>query len=139
MASLLSNLKKHIRHKRYSLRQYGVGIIFFSALSIYTQVWGKPLCLLQNLFGVACFGCGMTRGFISILHLRFAQAWNHNILSIPLFFGILLHAGLLLVDICLGTQLVEKLEHCLSRWWMYPIYGSMLLLATLANNSLLFS
>lgn len=39
---------------------------------------GHPLCLIHNLFGRACPGCGMTRALFSLLHLDFAAAWSYN-------------------------------------------------------------
>ena len=39
---------------------------------------GHTLCLVQNLFGVECWGCGMTRALYSVAHLDFAEAWEFN-------------------------------------------------------------
>lgn len=39
---------------------------------------GHTLCLAQNLFGVECWGCGMTRALYSVAHLDFAAAWEFN-------------------------------------------------------------
>lgn len=36
------------------------------------------LCLYKNITGKECFNCGMTRAFLSILHLQFNQALDYN-------------------------------------------------------------
>lgn len=135
---LCNNLKENIKHKRYSLYQYGMGIIFFVVLYIYTHISDRPLCLLKNLAGVSCFGCGMTRGFIAILRLDFAAAFKHNALAVPLFLGIVVHAALLLVDVLFGKDHLDKFEYILSRKWMYILYGLLLIVGMLGNNGLLF-
>lgn len=39
---------------------------------------GKSICLFKNVFGVECWGCGITRAIFSALYLRFADAWEYN-------------------------------------------------------------
>lgn len=36
------------------------------------------LCIYKNITGKECFNCGMTRAFLSILHLNFKQAVKYN-------------------------------------------------------------
>ncbi len=36
------------------------------------------LCIYKNITGKECFNCGMTRAFLSILHLNFHQAIEYN-------------------------------------------------------------
>ena len=45
----------------------------------------KLPCLFKAVFGIPCPGCGMTRAYISLLHLDFLQAFNFNIMfwSVP--------------------------------------------------------
>lgn len=43
--------------------------------SIYN---GKSICLYTNIFGVECWGCGITRAIFSALYLRFTEAWEYN-------------------------------------------------------------
>jgi hypothetical protein len=40
------------------------------------------ICLFKNLFGIECFGCGMTRAISSMLHLNFSEAISYNRLVI---------------------------------------------------------
>lgn len=39
---------------------------------------GHSICLFRNLFGIECWGCGMTRALFSVLDLHFMAAWNYN-------------------------------------------------------------
>jgi len=43
------------------------------------------ICLFKNLFGIECWGCGITRSIISIIHLDFTAAFHYNKLIIIVF------------------------------------------------------
>ena len=43
--------------------------------SIYN---GKSICIFTNIFGVECWGCGITRAIFSVLYFRFTEAWEYN-------------------------------------------------------------
>lgn len=62
-----------------------MGSVLFAILAVLTKYFDVSLCPIKNIFGISCFGCGMTRGFISILHFDFKAAFEYNVLSIPLF------------------------------------------------------
>ena len=36
------------------------------------------ICLVKNIFGVNCFGCGITRAVISGVQLNFTKAFEYN-------------------------------------------------------------
>jgi hypothetical protein len=40
--------------------------------------WRRSLCLVKNLTGRNCPGCGMTRAVSSAAHGNFGQAWRYN-------------------------------------------------------------
>jgi len=45
------------------------------------------VCLVKNLFGINCYGCGTTRAILSAIHLEFEKAWHYNkmvIIVLPL-------------------------------------------------------
>ena len=44
---------------------------------------GESICLIKNLFGTECYGCGTMRALFSLLHFDFAAAWCYNPLSYP--------------------------------------------------------
>ena len=113
-----------------------MGIIFFVGLYIYTRIFQKPLCVLQNICGVACCGCGMTRGFLAILRWDYVTAFEYNILAIPLFLGICIHAILVLTDILFAKSYVDKLERLLVRKEMCVLYFLLAFIAALENNGI---
>jgi len=40
------------------------------------------ICLIKNLFGVECYGCGITKAVIASVQLDFVRAFNYNKLII---------------------------------------------------------
>ena len=38
----------------------------------------ENICLFKLITGKNCFNCGMTRAFLSVLHLNFEQAMEYN-------------------------------------------------------------
>lgn len=45
----------------------------------------RSLCIIYNLFGKRCPGCGMTRAFSNIFHANFARAFEYNKLIAVVF------------------------------------------------------
>lgn len=43
-------------------------------------------CLIYEVTGFKCAGCGITRMFLSLLNFRFAEAFLHNQVMFVLFF-----------------------------------------------------
>ena len=43
-------------------------------------------CIVHKILKIPCPTCGLTRGFIAIIHLDFLRAFNYYMLSFPLFF-----------------------------------------------------
>ena len=42
---------------------------------------GTSICLSQLLAGRECFGCGMTRSIMHLIHLELEEAFTYNMLS----------------------------------------------------------
>lgn len=120
--------------KKQTLHSLGVGLVFFIFLFIFTKVFSISLCPINALFGINCFGCGMTRGFIAILSLNFESAYQYNVLSIPVFFSIFLYCLLAIIDIIFNKDYIFILENQLSKKYMFPIYTVILFTATILNN-----
>jgi hypothetical protein len=40
------------------------------------------ICLFKNLFGIECYGCGITKAVIATIQLDFIRAFNYNKLII---------------------------------------------------------
>ena len=71
--------------------EFWVAVAALSAAWLYYPYCqtGPTLCIWKKLLGVACPGCGLTRGVCSLVHGRWTEAIEFNPLS-PLAVGILL-------------------------------------------------
>lgn len=136
MDSLWYKYKNSSKRKRQTLHSLGVGFAFFVLLYILTKVFNVSLCVVKNLFGVSCFGCGLTRGFIAVLRLDFKAAFEYNVLSVLLFLSILIYCGLCVVDIVFDKEYILKIENQLAKKYMYVIYVMALVIAAVLNNRL---
>lgn len=127
-------IKNNLKEKRYSLYCFGTWSIFFTVLYILTKIFNSSLCPIKNLFGISCFGCGMTRAFICILELNLISAFQYNVLSIPLFFAIFLYIIIFCLDIFFSKNIIKKIDTLLSKKFMYVIYVLLLCIGTYLNN-----
>lgn len=127
-------LFKLSENKKQTLFSTLRGFAFFVFLYAYTKIFGTTLCPIKRFFGVSCFGCGMTSGFISVIQLDFCTAWECNVLSIPLFFCVLGYVILLVYDIVWRKDFLNKLEKQLAKKYMYVFYISVLILSIVLNN-----
>lgn len=73
-------------------------LFIFINLILYITLYNIPLnseilknmCIFKNITGKECWNCGMTRAFLSILHLDFEMAYQYNskvIVVFPLTIG----------------------------------------------------
>lgn len=46
---------------------------------------GVPVCIFRNLTGYECWGCGLTRAMVSVMHLELHRAWEFNPLIVVVF------------------------------------------------------
>lgn len=46
---------------------------------------GHSICIFKNLWGIECWGCGMTRAIVSVMHLHFRDAFLYNRLVVIVF------------------------------------------------------
>ena len=135
MVSLWYKIKTLNKRKRHTLHSLSVGFVFFGFLYILTKLFSVSLCPVKHFFNVNCFGCGMTRGFISILELDILSAFKYNVLSIPLFFGTLIYFILALLDIFTSKSFISRLEKFLLKKYMFVIYFIILIISSFLNNS----
>jgi hypothetical protein len=56
---------------------------FLLSLLSLDELEGKhSICLFKNLFGIECYGCGITKAVIATIQLDFIRAFNYNKLII---------------------------------------------------------
>ena len=68
---------------------------------------GNTICIFTNLFGVECWGCGITRAIFSALHLRFHDAWEYNplfVVVLPLLLFLWMRAVVRLLHSVIGKK-----------------------------------
>lgn len=134
MVSRWCKIKNNIKAKKDSLRCIGAGIVLFIVFYILTKIFKRSLCPIKNFLGFSCFGCGMTRAFLSVLKCEFGAAIGYNVLSILLFLGIVIYLLIYIFDIVFSKNGIEKLEKFLSKKYMYFIYIFILLIGYYFNN-----
>ena len=65
------------------------GMILFPAILVLLPYdyfdTGSIKCLSKSFLGIECWGCGMTRACMRIIHLKFQEAWIFNKLSFIVF------------------------------------------------------
>jgi hypothetical protein len=62
------------------------------AVVLPAQGIGFPLCYFRALFHLPCPGCGLSRSFSSIVHLRLGEALGYHpfgLIAFPLLLGVL--------------------------------------------------
>ncbi len=50
---------------------------------------GQSICLSQLIFNVECYGCGLTKSIMHLLHFDYKTSWEWNklgIISFPILF-----------------------------------------------------
>ena len=125
--------KKAPKRKKQALHALFAGLILFSVLYLVTCIFKITLCPIKNLFGVPCFGCGMTRAFIAIIHLNFKEAIRLHVLSIPAFAAITIYSILCFTDIIFERTDLERLSNLFGKKYMIILYLLLLVFSTLIN------
>jgi len=66
-----------------------VGLLILPVLLFVVPVdWlngQRSVCLFKNIFGVECWGCGITRAVLSTIQFNFTAAFNYNKLIVIVF------------------------------------------------------
>ncbi len=123
--------QKRIRHTLHSI---GVGFAFFLLLCLHSKYSSSPLCLIKRVLHISCAGCGLTSGFQCILQGNITGAWEHNILSFPLFVGITAYIICAIVDMIFRSRCITHIESFLSKKIMLIFYGVLFIATTIINN-----
>lgn len=92
-------------------------------------------CLFWQVTGIYCPSCGMTRAFHSMMSLNFIEAFNYNILSIPIFLFIIITIMILLYEIFFKKwKYIPFLLKNISNKYVISIILFFMLLSMLINN-----
>ena len=52
--------------------------LLLSFISLDNLDGKRSLCLFKNLFGIECYGCGITKSIIACIQLDFIRAFEYN-------------------------------------------------------------
>ena len=67
----------------------GIGLLLLPILFYFIPVsklnGQHTICLFKNITGYECYGCGMTRAVLSVLHFDFHTAFCYNRLVVFVF------------------------------------------------------
>lgn len=71
-----------------SLGKVGLYILLPLVFVVVPTSWfesRRSMCLIRNVFGVKCPGCGMTRAISCVVHGNFKKALHYNKLVVVVF------------------------------------------------------
>lgn len=133
MVNLWNNDRNFPLYQKQSLRSMGMGVALFVLVGVMANCH-IPLCPIKHIFGISCFGCGLTRGFFCILQFDFAAACRSHILSIPLFVGICGYFAVNVTDVILKRCDTQKIDRFLVKKYMLVFYAILLAAAYCYNH-----
>ncbi len=134
MDNLWLKFKATDNRKKHTLHSLGVGFAFFVVLLLLTKIFKTSLCPIKHMLGISCFGCGMTRAFISILKFDFPSAFMYNPLSVPIFIGVAVYSVCAITDVLFDKNYVANIEKQLIKKYMLLIYFALLILLLILKN-----
>jgi len=85
-----------------------------------------PTCLSNELFGVKCPGCGLTRSFVCLAHGHWHEAWSYHRL------GWLLAAAVL-IQWPYRIMSLRRPDQRLLGTWLPKLFGYLLIAALIGN------
>lgn len=88
----------------------------------------KTICIIKNLFGIDCAGCGTTRMFKAILKLDLYQAFRYN----PFVFSLIVVSLIYLVYVVI-CKLLKKNIWLPNVKWLYVLLVMIILFMILRN------
>lgn len=122
------------KRKRQTLHAIGVGSVFFVCLYFLNTFFGVSVCIINNILDIECSGCGLTRAFIAVLHFDFRKATALHVLSVPIFFGIVVYCFFCMIDIVFQKEFITKIERQLGKKYMLVLYTVILLCSFFWNR-----
>lgn len=84
-------------------------LILGLALLLFLFLWNlKPDCVIKDVFGIPCPGCGMSRAFECIFSFNVIGSFSYNILAFPLFLFSVFFVFILIYDCIMNKDLFFK-------------------------------
>lgn len=108
-------------------------------LLLVSEVSKFRICIFFNTLGIPCYGCGITRGILSILNGDVVNAIRYNYLSIVIFLAYLISLVWIIIDI---IRKKDTFSFFLKKYRIWLIFISifLIILAQIINlnNRLLY-
>lgn len=72
--------KDHIKRVWQWGKLGGLFLLPFLLSSVSLNEWESKhtWCLFTNIFGIECYGCGITKAIIAAIQFDFLRAWDYN-------------------------------------------------------------
>lgn len=91
-------------------------------------------CIFKKIFHIACPGCGLTRGFRSLLRLDIKEAIYYNILTIPIFLFLLITSLVFIIDLIKNKNYLEKYLLFFTKKYVLIIIIIITIITMIINN-----
>ena len=85
-----------------------LAVVIFGALFADPGAPVGSVCIFNKLTGYYCPFCGLTHSFNSMLHLKFTEAFNYNLLGPVLFLILVLLTVKLLIELVSNVNIKVK-------------------------------
>ncbi|MCL2013956.1 MAG: DUF2752 domain-containing protein [Oscillospiraceae bacterium] len=101
-------------------KRAGPAIIVLLGFALFFFLSDEGICVFRRFTGIPCFGCGLTRGFLSVFRLDFVAAFSYNLLAVPLFFALIFFAAVFIFK----REFFFKLIRIKLPVWAYAAAGA---------------
>lgn len=91
-------------------------------------------CIIKHTIGIACPGCGLTRGFRALISLNIKDAIYYNILTIPIFIFLVSVVIIYFIDIIKKKNYLEKYFKFFTKKYVIIIIIVLIIITMVINN-----
>lgn len=103
---------------------FGIGVVFIF----------DAHCIFKHTIGLACPGCGLTRGFRALISFDIKDAIYYNILTIPIFLFLCILLFLFLLDIFKKKDYLKNYLYFFTNKFVIILIILLLITSMVINN-----
>lgn len=120
----MPNIRRYLPSCRLVSALFSAGIVLsLGKLEVFK-------CPFLGVLNLPCPGCGMSRGFWSVVSLNWSQAWNYN----PASYGIFLVA----ISVTYRDVFIHQISHVIHRAIMLIVITAIIAVWTYRINLVCF-